>query len=101
MTRTESGRRGGMSSGRGRTAQASERARQRALEALSAVEASDCGHLGDLLTAGHLDGWLMVIERASYRRGYCARDERARREAAIAEQDALVSSARVRWQGAA
>lgn len=94
MTREQSGRHGGLESGRRRGATVREQARIRAVAALGILPTHTGGPLADLLATGTLDPWLVILERHSYRRGYCARDERARRESADADRAALVSHAR-------
>lgn len=97
MTRHESGRKGGTSSGEARTLAAVGRARSRALEALDGVDPSLQAQLSTLVRDGRLDRWLQTLERINYRRGYGVRDEAARREVATAERAELVTTARDRF----
>lgn len=97
MTRAQSGRKGGTLSGRQRSDAARERARQRGLDMASHVDPQFRGDLEMLLRAGILDAWLVLVEREAYRRGYCVRDERVRREASEDSRAAIVATARARF----
>jgi hypothetical protein len=98
MTHAESGSKAGRVSGEARTLAAQRRARQRALDALDGVASPVVrAQLAALVGDGALDAWLQTIERINYRRGYCVRDEAARRDAAAAEQVAILDQARARF----
>jgi hypothetical protein len=94
MTRHESGRKGGTTSGEARTLAAVQRARGRALDALDGVGEPLRSRLAALVSAGELDGWLQEIERVNYRRGYCVRDEKLRRDTEAAERASGIAAAR-------